>query len=52
MSAHQAKLKAAQEYEVFRKQQDAEYISDFDKAVKRFKGKEWVRFICLQQVAL
>ncbi len=40
VSAHQAKLKAAQEYDVFRKQQDAEYISDFDKAVKRFKGKE------------
>ena len=30
VSAHQAKLKAAQEYEVFRKQQDAEYISAFE----------------------
>ncbi|MEE9424923.1 MAG: virulence RhuM family protein [Methylococcales bacterium] len=40
VSTHQAKLKATQEYEVFRKRQDTEYISDFDKAVKRFKGKE------------
>ncbi len=40
VSAHQAKLKAAQEYEVYRKQQDVEYISDFDREVKRLKGKE------------
>lgn len=39
VSAHQAKLKAAQEYETFRKRQDTEYISDFDKIVKKLEGK-------------
>lgn len=40
ISAHQAKLKAEREYEAFRKRQDKEYISDFDREVKRLKGKE------------
>lgn len=40
ISALEAKLKAEQEYEVFRKRQDADYISDFDREVKRLKGDE------------
>jgi hypothetical protein len=40
VSALEAKLKAESEYEVFRKQQDIDYISDFDKEVKRLEGKE------------
>ena len=39
VSALEAKLKAESEYEVFRKQQDADYISDFDKEIKRLEGK-------------
>ncbi|WP_370524737.1 RhuM family protein [Bacteroides sp. 224] len=39
VSALEAKLKAEQEYEVFRKIQDEYYLSDFDKEVKRIKGK-------------
>lgn len=31
---------ARKEYEVYRKQQDKEYISDFDREIKRLKGKE------------
>ena len=38
VSALEAKLKAEKEYEVFRHQQDAAYVSDFDKEVKRLKG--------------
>ena len=38
VSALEAKLKAESEYEVFRKQQDIDYISDFDKEIKRLKG--------------
>ena len=34
-----AKLKAEAEYEVFRKRQDADYISDFDREIKRLEGK-------------
>ena len=37
ISAMEAKLKAEQEYEVFRKIQDQHYLSDFDKEVKRIK---------------
>jgi hypothetical protein len=40
VSALEAKLKAQQEYEVYRKRQDKEYISDFDREIKRLKGKE------------
>lgn len=39
ISALEAKLKAEREYEVFRIKQDADYISDFDKEVKRLKGE-------------
>jgi hypothetical protein len=39
ISALEAKLKAEAEYETFRKRQDKEYISDFDKEVRRLKGK-------------
>ena len=39
VSALEAKLKAEKEYEVFRHQQDAAYVSDFDKEVKRLKGE-------------
>src|SRR5262249_55064255 len=35
----EAKLKAEQEYEVYRKRQDIEYMSDFDREIKRLKGK-------------
>lgn len=34
----EAKLKAEQEYETYRKIQDKTYISDFDKEIKRLKG--------------
>ena len=40
ISALEAKLKAEQEYEVFRKVQDEHYLSDFDKEMKRIKGKD------------
>ncbi|WP_314960085.1 hypothetical protein [Prevotella pallens] len=32
--------KRTQEYEVFRHKQDVEYISDFDKEIKRLKGEK------------
>lgn len=38
VSALEAKLKDEHEYAIFRKRQDAEYISDFDKEIKRLKG--------------
>nr|WP_314868921.1 virulence RhuM family protein [uncultured Prevotella sp.] len=38
VSALEAKLKGEHEYAIFRKRQDAEYISDFDKEIKRLKG--------------
>lgn len=38
ISALEAKLKAEQEYEVFRQQQDIDYVSDFDKEVRTLKG--------------
>ena len=40
VSALEAKLKAEQEFEVYRQQQDADYISDFDREIKHIKGKE------------
>jgi hypothetical protein len=40
VSALEAKLKAEGEYEVFRQRQDAEYISDFDREIKRIEGKQ------------
>ena len=39
VSALEAKLKAEREYDVFRHRQDTEYISDFDKEIKRLKGE-------------
>ena len=36
----EAKLKSEGEYEVFRKRQDADYISDFDRDIKRLEGGE------------
>lgn len=38
ISALEAKLKAEQEFETYRKRQDREYISDFDREIKRIKG--------------
>jgi len=38
ISALEAKLKAEGEYEVFRTRQDIEYISDFDREIKRLQG--------------
>lgn len=40
VSALEARLKAGQEYEVYRKIQDETYISDFDKEIKRIEGKK------------
>ncbi len=40
VSALGAKLKAEQEYEVYRIQQDKDYLSDFDKEIQRIKGKK------------
>ena len=40
VSALEAKLKAEQEYEVFRKIQDQHYVSDFDREIKRIEGME------------
>jgi len=40
VSALEAKLKAEQEYETFRKIQDQYYLSDFDKEIKRIKGNK------------
>jgi len=40
VSAFKTKLKAEQEYEVYRIQQDKDYISDFDKEIKRISGKK------------
>jgi len=39
VSALAAKLKAEGEYEVYRKRQDREYISDFDREIKRIEGR-------------
>ena len=38
VSALDAKLKAEGEYEVYRKRQDIDYISDFDREIKRLEG--------------
>jgi hypothetical protein len=40
VSALEAKLKAEQEYEKYRVIQDKNYVSDFDKAVKRITGRK------------
>jgi len=36
----EAKLKAEGEYEVFRQRQDADFISDFDREIKRIESKK------------
>ncbi len=38
VSALEAKLRAEGEYEVYRKRQDVDYISDFDREIKRLEG--------------
>ena len=38
ISMLEAKLKAEAEYEVFRQRQDQDYISDFDREIKRLQG--------------
>lgn len=40
ISALAAKLKAEGQYEVFRQRQDHEYISDFDREIKRLEAKK------------
>ena len=40
VSALTARLKAEGEYEVYRQRQDVEYISDFDREIKRIEGKK------------
>ena len=40
VSQLEAKFKAEQEYETYRKIQDKNYISDFDKEIKRLKGNK------------
>ena len=40
VSALEAKLKAEGEYEEFRQRQDRDYISDFDREIKRLEGKK------------
>lgn len=40
ISALEAKLKAESEYDIFRVRQDREYISDFDKEIRRLKGAQ------------
>ncbi|MFZ1730449.1 MAG: virulence RhuM family protein [Bacteroidota bacterium] len=40
VSALEAKLKAEGEYEVYRQRQDVDYISDFDREIKRLEGKK------------
>ena len=40
VSALEAKLKAEGEYEVYRQQQDVNYISDFDREIRRIQGQE------------
>ncbi len=39
ISALEAKIKAEAEYEIFRKIQDQQYISDFDREIKRLTGQ-------------
>ena len=40
VSALEAKLKAEQEFETYRKRQDRDYISDFDREIKRIQGTQ------------
>ena len=40
VSALEAKLKAESEYEIYRQRQDVEYVSDFDREIKRIEGSK------------
>ena len=40
VSAFKARLKAEGAYEAYRQRQDVEYMSDFDREVKRIEGKK------------
>ena len=40
VSALEAKLKAEQEFDIYRQRQDREFISDFDREIKRIQGKK------------
>ena len=40
ISALEAKLKAEGEYEIYRIRQDVDYLSDFDREIKRIEGKK------------
>jgi hypothetical protein len=40
VSALEAKLKAESEFDVYRHRQDVEYLSDFDREIKRLEGKK------------
>jgi len=40
VTALEARLKAEQQFEVYRKKQDAEFISDFDREIKRIEGRK------------
>jgi len=40
VTALEARLKADAEYEVFRQRQDKDYLSDFDREIKRIEGKK------------
>ena len=40
VSALEAKLKADGEFDVYRQRQDVEYLSDFDREIKRLEGKK------------
>lgn len=40
VSALEARLKAEQEYEAYRVEQDRDYVSDFDREVRRISGKD------------
>ena len=40
VSALEAKLKAEGEYEVYRQRQDVEFLSDFDREIKRLEGRK------------
>jgi hypothetical protein len=40
VGALEAKLKAEGEYEGYRQRQDADYISDFDREIKRIEDKK------------
>jgi len=40
VTALEAKIKAEAQYEVYRRRQDAEYLSDFDREIKRLEGRK------------